>query len=90
MAGRLTTDMVRPSARPPAACITRVAISGNIRPPPTPCTTRKAIRLAAFQARLEAIEPARNTSSANIQTRLPPNRPCAHPASGIVTPRASR
>ncbi len=90
LAGRLTTDIARPSAFPPAACITRVDISGAIRPPPIPCTARKAMRLGALQARLEATEPARKITSADIHTRLPPKRPCAHPASGIVTPRASR
>jgi hypothetical protein len=48
------------------------------------------MRLGALQARLQATEPTRKTTRANIQTRLPPNRPCAQPANGIAMPRASR
>ena len=70
--------------------MTKVDISGAIRPPPIPCTTRKVMRLGALQARLDAIEPTRNTSNANIHRRLAPNRRCAQPTNGIVMPKARR
>src|SRR5664279_1839037 len=48
------------------------------------------MRLGAFHARLQAIDPTRNSTNANIHNRLPPNRDCAQPTNGIVTPSASR
>jgi hypothetical protein len=94
--GRLTVAVTRPNdgvLPPPAARavrIARVCISGKIRPAPAPCTTRKAIRLSAFQAAANSAEPVTNRVSAAIQSRLPPNRACPQPTSGITTPRASR
>ncbi len=90
-AGRLMTAMSRPRLTPRGTCwIASVAISGIIRPPPTPCSTRKAMRLVALQARLHAMEATRKIVSAIIQSRLPPMRACAQPTTGIVTPSASR
>jgi hypothetical protein len=88
--GTVMTDMILPMLRPPAACMIRVAVSVIIRPPPTPWTTRKAIRAGALQAEALRIEPTRKMHSEMIHRRLPPNAAWAHPAIGIVTARASR
>ena len=81
---------VRPSALPPAACMISVVSSGNMMPPPAPCTTRQAISEPTFQARLEPIEPTRKTASPNIHSRLPPNRCSPQADSGTAMPSASR
>ena len=89
-AGSAIRVTVRPSALPPAACMISVVRTGKSRPPPTPWTTRHAISESTFQARLEPIDPTRNTASANIHSRLPPNRRSAQVDSGTAMPRASR
>ncbi len=93
--GRLTVAVTRPSELAPpgterAARMARVISSGKIMPAPAPCSTRKAIRLSAFQATEHSAEPATKMVSAAIQSRLPPNRAWAQPTTGITTPRASR
>jgi len=55
---------------------------------PKPCTTRKPIRLASLQARPQRTDPATNSTSAAIQTRLPPHRLSAHPAGLLRVPLA--
>ena len=80
----------RPSCRPPAAWTSSVSSSGTIIPPPSPCTTRKAIRLGMFHAAPHATDPARNTTSEPVQVSRPPKRPRAQPLSGITMANASR
>ena len=63
---------------------------GSMRPAPAPCTTRKAIRLSMFEARLHATEPTTNKPSATSHTRLPPKRPIAQPLIGMTMANASR
>lgn len=41
-------------------------------PPPSPCTTRKAISAAMFQAPAQASEPARKSTIPVIRTGLRP------------------
>ena len=43
-----------------------------------------------FQAAPQAIEPARNRASENIQTARPPNRASAQPLSGMTMANESR
>ncbi len=83
--------MIRPEAagRPPPASPPSTS-AGRVRPPPTPWTTRNAIRLSALHARLASTDPTRNTARAIIHSRLLPRTRCAQPAIGIVTPSASR
>lgn len=88
-AGSATQVVVRPSARPPAACMMSVVMTGSISPPPSPCTTRQPMSEPALHARLDPTEPTRKTVRANIQTRLPPKRESAQVLSGTVTPSAS-
>ena len=86
--------LLMPSARPRwlvGKASVRIAAELPIRQAaPMPWTTRNAIRLGAFHARLDSTEPARKMVSATSQSRLPPNRACAHTTSGMVTPSASR
>jgi hypothetical protein len=88
--GRLTAAIRLLLARPPAALTARVCISGKIRPAAKPCRTRKPIRLASLQASAHRADPATKSTSAAIQTRLPPHRLSAHPVTGIATAIASR
>lgn len=78
------------STCPPAALTASVCISGKISPAPKPCSTRKPIRLAPFHAAAHSTEASTNSTSAAIQTRLPPQRRSAHPVTGIATATASR
>jgi hypothetical protein len=75
---------------PPAACVTSVDMNGIRTPPPTPCTARKAMRLAGFQARLESTDPMRKIVRAISHRRLLPSIRCVHPVIGMVTAIASR
>ena len=61
-----------------------------IMPPPTPCTTRKAIRLSADHAIPQSIEPTMKRSSAAVHTCWAPKRSIAQPVSGITVASASR
>jgi hypothetical protein len=79
-----TMVTVLPSALPPAACMIKVVGSGNMRPPPAPCTTRQAMSEPTFHARLEPIEPTRKTVSAASHSRLPPKRRNPHVESGTA------
>ncbi len=88
--GSDATAMSLPTSRPPAACISSVVSNGIIAPAPTPCTTRKAMRLGASHASEHSTLPTRNTTSAAIQRRRPPTRFCSHPTRGTVTPMARR
>ena len=65
-------------------------MSGKIRPAAKPCTTRNPIRLASFQATAHRTDPTTKSTSAAIQTRLPPHLASAHPVTGIATAIASR
>ena len=67
-----------------------VISSGIMMPPPAPCTTRQVISEPTSQARLDPIEPTRNTPSPNIHSRFPPNRRWAQVHSGTAMPSASR
>ena len=89
-AGRLTVAISRPRFRPWAACISIVAISGIITPPPSPCRARKAISDGAFHASAHSVDPSRKTVSATSHSRLLPSRPCSHPLIGMLTNIASR
>jgi hypothetical protein len=85
-----TMVTVRPSALPPAACMISVVSSGNMMPPPAPCTTRHAISEPTFHARLEPIEPTRKTVKAAIHSLLPPKRRSPQVDKGTAMPSASR
>ena len=89
-AGRLTVAISRPRFLPRAACIRIVVISGNITPPPTPCSARKAIRLGASHAAAHRTDPTVKSVSAVSHSRLLPSRLCAQPVIGMVTNIASR
>jgi hypothetical protein len=89
-AGRAMMVTVLPSALPPAACMIKVVSSGNMIPPPAPCTTRQAMSEPTFHARLEPIEPIRKTVSAASHSRLPPKRRSPHVESGTAMASASR
>jgi hypothetical protein len=88
--GRLTVAIRLGLARPPAAFTPRVWIRGKISPAAKPCSTRKPIRLVSLQGAAHRTEPSTKSTSAAIQTRLPPHRLCAHPVIGIATAIASR
>ena len=88
--GRLTAAIRLLLARPPAARTARVCISGKIRPAAKPCTTRKPIRLASFQASAHRTDPVTKSTSAASHRRLPPHRLSAQPVTGIATAMASR
>src|ERR1700722_16819664 len=88
--GRLTVAIRLGLARPPAAFTPRVWIKGKISPAAKPCSTRKPIRLVSLQDRAHRTEPSTKSTSAAIQTRLPPHRLSAHPVIGIATAIASR
>jgi hypothetical protein len=88
--GRLTVGISRPSRFGPAARVISVVSNGSIRPPPAPCSTRKPIRLATFQAAPDAIEPMRKTLRLKSQTVRPPNRLSAQPLSGMTIPNDRR
>ena len=62
----------------------------HVGPAAKPCRTRKPIRLVSLQDRAHRTEPSTKSSSAAIQTRLPPHRLSAHPVIGIATAIASR
>ena len=85
-----TTAIVRASRRGPACRASIVCPAGMSRPPPTPCSTRKAIRLPADQAAPHSAEPAMNRTSEVIQTVLAPKRCTAQPVTGIVMDSARR
>ena len=89
-AGTAMADVSRPSRRGPAAWATIVWSSGNVMPPPMPCTTRNAIRLPDDQARPHSTEPPRNSASDSIHIRLLPKRSTAHPVNGMTIASASR
>ena len=80
----------RPSDRPPAAWMSSVVRTGISMPPPMPWMTRNATRLPMFQARPQATEPARNRASEVSHVARAPNRPMAHPLSGMTMPNDSR
>jgi len=82
--------ITRPSRSGPAARVMMVWASGSIRPPPSPCTIRNAIRLPIDQASPDRADPQVNSTSAVIHTLLVPNLLLAHPDSGMTMPSASR
>ena len=55
-----------------------------------PWTTRQPMSEPTFHARLEPIEPIRNTARENIHSRLPPNRCRPQVLSGTAMASASR
>ena len=65
-------------------------MSGNMMPPPKPCSTRKAMSEAALQLSAHRAELTVNSPSANSHSRLPPNRVWAQLTKGIATASASR
>lgn len=89
-AGNVTVAIRRPRLRPPAAPTSNVVTIGCISPPPTPCSTRNAIRLPMSHASPAATDPATNSNSDPIQTFRAPHRCAAHPLSGTAMDRASR
>lgn len=88
--GKLTVAIRRLLARPPAALTPRVCISGKISPAAKPCKTRKPIRLVSLHASPDSTDPTAKSTSAAIQTCLPPHRLSAHPVVGTATAIASR
>jgi hypothetical protein len=61
-----------------------------IIPPPSPWSTRNAIKESADQASPESAEPATNSPTTTIHSRFAPKRSDAHPVIGITTARATR
>ncbi len=61
-----------------------------IAPPPRPWTTRKAIRLAMFQAPAHSSDPTRNAAMPTSSTGLRPKVSASLPYTGSVTVTASR
>jgi len=59
---------------------------GIINPAPTPCITLNTMTASTFHDRDDNTDPAKNTASENIYTRLPPKRLTAHPENGMVMP----
>lgn len=82
--------MTRPIRAGPAAPATTVIMTGSTMPPPSSWTTRKAIRLSAFVARAQSVEPIRKTERPSSHTRLAPKRITAQPATGTARATASR
>jgi hypothetical protein len=89
-AGTPTTIMTRPILAGPAARARTVCPTGMSSAPAAPCSTRKPIRLPAFQANAHSAELVANATVAVMNSRLAPNRSTAHPVVGITTVRASR
>ena len=89
-AGTDTIAVTRPSLRGPAAWVSRVAPTGRIAPPPTPCRMRNAIRLPADQAAPASTDPTPKATTDQIHTRRAPNRSTAQPVAGITIAIASR
>jgi hypothetical protein len=69
IAGIDTTAIVRAIRSGPACRASIVWPAGMSRPPPTPCSARKAMRLPADQAAPHSAEPAMNRTGV-IQIRL--------------------
>ena len=88
--GRLTAAIRLLLARPPAALTARVCISGKIRPAAKPCTTRKPIRLASFQATAHRTDPTDEEQQRRHPDPLAAPPASAHPVTGIATAIASR
>jgi hypothetical protein len=82
--------MARPSRSGPAARVMIACPPGSSIPPPSPCSTRKPIRLWIDQAVAHSAEPATNRLIAVIHTGLAPNRSMAQPVSGMTRATASR
>ncbi len=83
----LSTSPIRRGSdrRTTIACAT-----GSTSPPPSPCSTRAAMRLSADHARPHSTEPHRKAVSAPSQTRRVPKRSLAHPVSGMTAVSDSR
>ena len=66
-----------------------VTPTGVSMPPPTPCSTLKAMSCSIDCASAHASDPATNAPKANMNTRLVPNRSPSQPDTGIHTARLS-
>src|SRR5262249_60808223 len=86
MAGTPTAAITRARRFGPAAWARIVCISGRIRPPPMPCTTRKRIRLPADQARPQSIEPAVNPAVEVVHIGFGPKACDGPPPAGLPSP----
>jgi hypothetical protein len=64
--------MMRPTRSGPAARARIVCASGMMSPPPSPCTTRNAIRLPEDQASPQSTEPVMNSTRATIHSGFAP------------------
>lgn len=65
-------DIIRPIRSGPAICTTRMRMRGNNMLAPSPCTTRKAMRLPMDQAAPERTEPSRKRLSEAVQQTAAP------------------
>jgi hypothetical protein len=88
--GTPSTLITRPIRWGPAAVAMIDWPIGMIIPPPTPCRTRKTMRLWMDHDAPESADPARKRTSEPIHIRLAPNRSTAQPVSGMVMARARR
>ncbi len=64
--------------------------TGVSMPPPTPCSTRKAISDSRLQERPQPSEAAVKKNSAIMKMRLVPKRSPSQPETGMKTARLSR
>ena len=88
--GTPSTDITRPIRSGPAVWVRIVIPAGISMPPPNPCSTRKMISVSMFQAAPASIDPARNSTTAIMYSRLVPNRSEAQPVIGMTVASASR
>ncbi len=63
--------------------------TGVIIAPPMPCTTRAATSVGLFTASPLSSEPKVNSETAQVNTRLVPNRSAIQPLMGMNTARQS-
>ena len=63
--------------------------TGVIMAPPMPCTTRAATSIGIFSASPQNSEPRVNRNTAQVKTRLVPNRSAIQPLMGMKTARHS-
>ena len=91
IAGIETIAITRPIRCGPATWAMISCASGMIMPPPAPCSTRnRPARLASSWPAAHSAEPAVNSTSEVMYTRLAPKRRAAQPVTGITAASDSR
>ncbi len=87
--GTPSTAITRPTRSGPAARVMMVMPTGISMPPPRPWITRNVMSSPMPPAVLHSAEPATNSTSAVMYSRLVPNRSAAQPDNGITVASAS-